>query len=74
MSNCKITGVFISLYRKPYRVAFRYKCDSKHDRYEVYKPWKKIDAVTRVIEILSKEIPDFTKEFCDIDDKYYKES
>jgi len=40
----EITGVFVSLYRAHYR----------HDLYEVFKPWEKIEAVYEIIRTLSQ--------------------
>ena len=68
------TGIFVSLIRTPLRVVFRRRVDHRWDRYDLYKPWEKIDAVVTVIEELSREIPGFIEKLVLVDDQHYSAS
>ncbi|MFN3545735.1 MAG: hypothetical protein ACK4UX_12880 [Thiobacillus sp.] len=68
------TGVFVNLHRSPLRVVFRRRVDYRWDRYDVFKPWEKIDAVVMVIEELAKENPSFTEKLISVDEKQYRSS
>ena len=68
------TGVFVNLYRSPLRVVFRRRVDFRWDRYDVFKPWEKIDAVVMVIEELAKENPAFTEKLIAVDEKHHRAS
>jgi hypothetical protein len=69
-----ITGVFVSLHRPTLRVVIRRKLDVWHDRYDVHKPWEKIDAVVEVLKVFSNEVPDFTKKILAVDERHYRQS
>jgi len=68
------TGIFVNLYRSPLRVVFRRHVNFLWDRYDVFKPWKKIDAVVLAIDELAKENPRFTEKLIAVDEKYYRSS
>jgi len=70
----KITGIFVNLYRAPLRVVFRKRVDYLWDRYEIFKPWNKIDAVEKVIEVLSEASPDVIEKILLVDEKHYRQS
>ncbi len=70
LTNTKeVTGVFVSLYRSPLRVVFRYRIDYRRDVYEVFKPWNKIEAVYEVIRTLNTHKDDFIQRILSIDEK-----
>jgi len=66
-------GVFVNL-RSPLRVVFRRRVDFRWDRYDVFKPWEKIEAVVMIIEELAKENAEFTEKFVAVDEKHYRAS
>ena len=70
----EITGVFVSLYRAPLRVVFRHRVDYRHDLYEVFKPWEKIESVYEIIRTLSQDKQAFDQRVISVDEHYYRSS
>lgn len=69
-----ITGVFVSLHPPLLRIVIRRRVDVWRDRYDVHKPWEKIDAVVEVLQVLSNEVPGFTHKILAVDEKHYRQS
>lgn len=72
VANSPINGVFASSRRGPPRIVFRRKLNYKWDRYDVFKPWDKIDGVVEVIKQLAKEHEDFSESIIKIDKIYLR--
>ncbi len=69
-----ITGIYVGLRRSPLRIVFRRRVDYPWDRYDVFKPWEKIDGVVEVLKLLAKEQEDFTQSIVEVDKKYRRGS
>jgi hypothetical protein len=73
-NKTETTGIFVNLYRSPLRMVFRRHINFRWDRYDIFKPCNKIDAVVVAIGELSKEDPGFINKLIAVDEKHYRNS
>ena len=72
MTSREITGIFVSAHKLEAKYAIRRKVSPFHERYDVHKPWNKIDVVRSLVKLLDGEFEDFLQRFEAVDTKHYR--
>ena len=70
----RINGIFVGLSRHPLRIVFRRRIDHHWERYDVYKPFEKIDGVVEILNQLLKEQSEFAQSMVNVDTGNIKRS
>jgi hypothetical protein len=74
MGDNPIIGIYLRAHGYNPKYIIKRKTGPSQDRYDVYRPWDKIDIVRDLIQLLEKEIKDFLPKYSAVDEKYYKSS
>jgi hypothetical protein len=70
----RITAIYVGLRRSPLRVVIRRSVSHSWDRFDVFKPFQKIDGVVEVLKQLAEERDDFVASIVKVDKKRHRQS